>query len=53
MFGETLIDEMQAMAGRAPLDLRVNALKALRPKVMEALAHLGATPTPHAASASG
>src|SRR6202008_1883472 len=31
---------------RAPLDLRVNSLKAKREKVEAALAHLGAKPTP-------
>jgi 16S rRNA (cytosine967-C5)-methyltransferase len=47
-FGSHLCEEMQAFAARAPVDLRVNRLKALRPKVLEALAHLGAEPTPYA-----
>ena len=34
------------MASRAPLDLRVNALKAKRDKVLASLAHLDAVPTP-------
>jgi 16S rRNA (cytosine967-C5)-methyltransferase len=34
------------MASRAPLDLRVNTLKAKREKVQASLAHLGAKPTP-------
>ena len=34
------------MASRAPLDLRVNTLKAKREKMLASLAHLGATPTP-------
>jgi 16S rRNA (cytosine967-C5)-methyltransferase len=34
------------MASRAPLDLRVNTLKAKREKVLSSLKHLGAKPTP-------
>ena len=34
------------MASRAPLDLRVNTLKAKREKVLGSTAHLGTTPTP-------
>jgi 16S rRNA (cytosine967-C5)-methyltransferase len=34
------------MASRAPLDLRVNTLKAKREKVLGSLKHLGAKPTP-------
>ena len=34
------------MASRAPLDLRVNTLKATREKVLPSLAHLGASATP-------
>ena len=34
------------MASRAPLDLRVNTLKAKREKLLHSLAHLGVTPTP-------
>lgn len=46
-FGETRVAELAAMAARAPLDLRVNALKLLRLKALEALGHLEPTPTPH------
>ena len=45
-FGENRVAEATAMASRAPLDLRVNTLKAKREKVQAALAHLGAKPTP-------
>src|SRR6201989_540657 len=34
------------MASRAPLDLRVNTLKAKREKILGSIAHLGAQPTP-------
>ena len=34
------------MASRAPLDLRVNTLKAKREKMLGSIAHLGAMPTP-------
>jgi len=44
VFGEERAAEGAALASRAPLDLRVNALKADREKVLAALAHLGATP---------
>jgi len=45
-FGADRIAEAAAMASRAPLDLRVNALKAKRDKLQAALSHLGAKPTP-------
>ena len=45
-FGETRIAEAVAMASRAPLDLRVNTLKAGREKVLASTAHLGTRPTP-------
>ena len=45
-FGEDRVAEAVAMASRAPLDLRVNTLKAARDKILPSLAHLGATPTP-------
>ncbi len=50
-FGPTLEAEMQAMLTEAPLDLRVNLLKATRAEAIEALAAEGieATPTPHSA----
>jgi 16S rRNA (cytosine967-C5)-methyltransferase len=46
IFGEDRVAEATAMASRAPLDLRVNTLKAKREKVLPRLAHLGARPTP-------
>src|SRR5882762_9488927 len=46
MFGEDRAAEAAAMASRAPLDLRVNTLKAKREKMLASLAHLGAQPTP-------
>ena len=45
-YGERAVAEGSAMAARAPLDLRVNTLKATREKALAALAHLGATATP-------
>jgi len=42
----TASPEATAMASRAPLDLRVNTLKAKREKVLASTAHLGTTPTP-------
>jgi 16S rRNA (cytosine967-C5)-methyltransferase len=39
-FGEDAVAEGQALARRAPLDLRVNILKGNRPKAVKALAHL-------------
>src|ERR1700712_3042061 len=46
MFGDDRVAEATAMASRAPLDLRVNTLKAKREKVLGSTAHLGAKPTP-------
>jgi 16S rRNA (cytosine967-C5)-methyltransferase len=45
-FGEAAAQEGAALAGRAPVDLRVNTLKATREKAHAALAHLDAAPTP-------
>jgi 16S rRNA (cytosine967-C5)-methyltransferase len=45
VFGEDRAAESMAMASRAPLDLRVNTLKAGREKVLKSLAHLHAEPT--------
>src|SRR5438309_4288371 len=45
VFGDDRVAEATAMASRAPLDLRVNTLKAKREKVLSSLAHLGAQPT--------
>jgi 16S rRNA (cytosine967-C5)-methyltransferase len=46
MFGDDRVAEAAAMASRAPLDLRVNTLKAKREKILRSLAHLGAKQTP-------
>src|SRR5882762_3327506 len=46
VFGDDRVAEATAMASRAPLDLRVNTLKAKREKVLPRLSHLGATETP-------
>jgi 16S rRNA (cytosine967-C5)-methyltransferase len=46
VFGDDRVAEATAMASRAPLDLRVNTLKAKREKVQASLKHLGAVPTP-------
>ncbi|SDS37797.1 RsmB/NOP family class I SAM-dependent RNA methyltransferase [Bradyrhizobium canariense] len=45
VFGDDRVAEATAMASRAPLDLRVNTLKAKREKVQGSIAHLGAQPT--------
>jgi 16S rRNA (cytosine967-C5)-methyltransferase len=45
VFGEDRALEAAAMASRAPLDLRVNTLKAKREKVLAATAHLATMPT--------
>jgi 16S rRNA (cytosine967-C5)-methyltransferase len=45
VFGEDRAAEGSALASRAPLDLRVNTLKADRAKAQSALAHLHAMPT--------
>jgi 16S rRNA (cytosine967-C5)-methyltransferase len=45
-FGDDRVAEATAMASRAPLDLRVNTLKANREKMLPSLAHLGVAPTP-------
>ena len=47
VFGESTVAEMSALAARAPVDLRVNTLKATREKVLAGLAHLHAAPTPY------
>src|SRR6476659_7850192 len=46
VFGDDRVAEATAMASRAPLDLRLNTLKAKREKILPSLAHLGAKPTP-------
>jgi 16S rRNA (cytosine967-C5)-methyltransferase len=45
-FGERAAAEGAGLSTRAPIDLRVNTLKATREKVLGALAHFGAVPTP-------
>ena len=45
VFGEQRIAELAALAGRAPLDLRVNSIKADRDDVAAALAALHPAPT--------
>lgn len=45
-FGAERAEEGAAMARRAPLDLRVNLIKARRDEVLASLRHLGASPTP-------
>jgi 16S rRNA (cytosine967-C5)-methyltransferase len=49
-FGDDAVAEGQGQAARAPVDLRVNTLKADREKAMKALASLGAMETPYAAT---
>ena len=44
-FGAERIEEAAALAARAPLDLRVNTLKATREEAQEALAELSPQPT--------
>lgn len=46
LFGDRAVEEGKALARRAPVDLRVNALKADRERVLKALARYGAEPTP-------
>ncbi|MGB6958077.1 MAG: MFS transporter, partial [Bradyrhizobium sp.] len=45
VFADDRVAEATAMASRAPLDLRVNTLKAKPEKVLASTAHLGAMPT--------
>ena len=47
VFGDDLVPELQALAQRAPLDIRANSLKATREEVQDALAHLSPHWTPH------
>jgi 16S rRNA (cytosine967-C5)-methyltransferase len=46
-FGANAAAEGQALAERAPVDLRVNTLKGAREKAMASLDHLSPTPTLH------
>ena len=45
LFGEDAVREGSALAARAPIDLRVNTLKADRDKVLKRIAHTGAAAT--------
>ena len=45
-FGDAAAEEGQALAARAPVDLRVNTLKTDRDTALESLSHLGAQPAP-------
>jgi 16S rRNA (cytosine967-C5)-methyltransferase len=47
VFGDRRAEEGAALAERAPLDLRVNALKATHDEALAELAHLNPTPTPY------
>ena len=46
-FGASAAEQGAALARRAPIDLRVNTLKADRDKVLKALRRFEPTPTPH------
>lgn len=45
-FGESAVEQGRALARRAPIDLRANALKASRAQVIEALSRFGAKEGP-------
>ncbi|MBN9064874.1 MAG: RsmB/NOP family class I SAM-dependent RNA methyltransferase [Rhizobiales bacterium] len=47
-FSDTLLPEAQALATRAPIDVRANSLKTLRDKLRPALAHFDPVDTPFA-----
>ncbi|GJE25601.1 Ribosomal RNA small subunit methyltransferase B [Methylobacterium organophilum] len=47
LFGADLLPELRALARRAPLDIRINALKIDREAARVQVAHLEAEPTPH------
>jgi 16S rRNA (cytosine967-C5)-methyltransferase len=46
-FGAGLVNEMQALSARAPVDVRVNTLKTLRAKLLPDLMHFNAKETPY------
>lgn len=46
LFGAAAVAEGRALAGRAPVDLRVNTLKVARDKVIKALERFDPAPTP-------
>lgn len=50
LFGDRAVAEGQALAGRAPTDVRVNTLKATPEKVAKALAAFGVVPAPFVAN---
>lgn len=45
VFGDDAITEGEALAKRAPVDMRTNSLKSEREKLLKRLAHTGAKPT--------
>ena len=47
-FGEDVAAELEALARRAPIDLRINTLRSTREEVLASMPHLGAVATPHA-----
>lgn len=47
-FGDALLDELRALARRAPLDIRINTLRQSRESAMAGLTHLAPATTPHA-----
>ena len=47
-FADSLVPDLQALACRAPIDVRVNRLKATRRALQDAAPHLGFKETPHA-----
>ncbi len=48
LLGTDLLPELKALARRAPLDIRLNALKQSRDEALPGLAHLAGEPTPFA-----
>ena len=50
VYGDTAAAEGRALSGRAPVDLRVNTLKAKRDRQLTALAHLRAEATPYSST---
>ncbi|MEQ1615152.1 MAG: RsmB/NOP family class I SAM-dependent RNA methyltransferase [Hyphomicrobiaceae bacterium] len=48
-FGASVVEQGQAMARRAPVDLRVNSMKTTREKALKALEQYGAVATKYAA----
>jgi 16S rRNA (cytosine967-C5)-methyltransferase len=46
-FSDTRVEEARALSSRAPVDLRVNALKLIPVKALEAIGHLGPETTPY------